>query len=529
MNGSNITGATNSTYSYVPTHGNTIVCVLTSSLPCTNGSPATSNTITMTVNNYFSVSVGIAASANPVCAGASVTYTATPVNGGTAPAPTHGNTIACVLTSSLPCTNGSPATSNTITMTVHDYFNVSVSIAASANPVCAGASVTYTATPVNGGTTPAYQWKVNGNNVTGATNATYSYVPANANTILCVLTSSLPCTNGSPATSNTITMTVHDYFNVSVSIAASANPVCAGASVTYTATPVNGGTTPAYQWKVNGSNVSGATNATYSYVPAHGNSILCILTSSLPCTTGSPATSNTIVMTVHDYFSVSVGIAASANPVCAGASVTYTATPVNGGTTPAYQWKVNGTAVTGATNSVYSYVPTHGNTILCVLTSSLPCTTGSPATSNTITMTVHDYFDVSVGIAASANPICAGASVTYTATPVNGGTTPAYQWKVNGNNVSGATNSTYSYVPTHGNTILCVLTSSLPCTNGNPATSNTITMTVHDYFNVSVSIAASANPVCAGTSVTYTATPVNGGTTPAYQWKVNGTAVTGAT
>ncbi|MCX6268716.1 MAG: hypothetical protein NTW16_15415 [Bacteroidetes bacterium] len=73
---------------------------------------------------------------------------------------------------------------------------------------------------------------------------------------------------------------------------------------------------------------------------------------------------------------------------------------------------------------------------------------------------------------------------------------------MNGNNVSGATNSTYSYVPTNGNTIACILTSSLPCTTGSPATSNTITMTVNNYFNVSVSIAASANPVCAGVSVT---------------------------
>ncbi|MCX6269418.1 MAG: hypothetical protein NTW16_19040, partial [Bacteroidetes bacterium] len=552
VNGNNVSGATNSTYTYVPAHTNTVLCVLTSSLPCTTGSPATSNTITMTVHDYFNVSVGIAASANPVCAGTSVTYTATPVNGGTTPAyqwkvngtavtgatnstysyvPTHTNTILCVLTSSLPCTTGSPATSNTITMTVYDYFNVSVGIVASANPVCAGTSVTYTATPVNGGTTPAYQWKVNGTAVTGATNSVYSYVPTNGNAIQCVLTSSLPCTNGSPAASNTIAMTVYDYFNVSVGIAASANPVCAGASVTYTATPVNGGTTPSYQWKVNGNNVSGATNSTYSYVPTHGNTILCVLTSSLPCTNGNPATSNTITMTVHDYYTVSVSIVAAANPVCAGTSVTYTATPVNGGPTPAYQWKVNGTDVQGATNSTYSYVPTNGNTILCVLTSSLPCRYGSPATSNTITMTVNPLEPVSISIAASDNPVCAGTSVTFTATPTNGGTSPVYQWKVNGTPISGVNNPSYTYVPTNGNAITCSLTSNATCPTGNPATSNTVNMTVNNYSGlvVSVAITASANNVCAGTSITFTATPTNGGTSPGYQWKVNGTAVTGAT
>ncbi|MCX6303625.1 MAG: hypothetical protein NT040_01530 [Bacteroidetes bacterium] len=120
-------------------------------------------------------------------------------------------------------------------------------------------------------------------------------------------------------------------------------------------------------------------------------------------------------------------------------------------------------------------------------------------------MTVNPLLPVSVSIAASAITVCAGTSVTFTATPVNGGTIPAYQWKVNGTSVTGATNSTYAFVPVNGNTITCLLTSNATCTTGNPATSNTVTMTVNPLLPVSVSIAASANTVCAGTSVTFTA------------------------
>ncbi|MCX6269089.1 MAG: hypothetical protein NTW16_17335, partial [Bacteroidetes bacterium] len=338
-----------------------------------------------------------------------------------------------------------------------------------------------TASPTNGGTTPAYQWKVDGTNVTGATNVTYSYVPTTGNTISCVLTSSETCKSGSPATSNTLTMTVNPILPVSVLIAASANPVCAGTSVTYTASPTNGGTTPAYQWKVNGTNVTGATNVTYSYVPANGNAISCVLTSSETCKSGSPATSNILPMTVNPILPVSITIAASANPVCDGLLVTYTATPVNGGVMPMYQWKVNGTIVTGATSSTYSFVPENGNTISCALTSSETCTSGNPATSNTITMTVNSNsgLPVSVSIEASADTVCAGTSVTYTATPTNGGTTPAYQWKVNGIAISGATNSSYTFVPLNGNNVVCILTSSEICPSGNPATSNAVTMTVN--------------------------------------------------
>ena len=47
-------------------------------------------------------------------------------------------------------------------------------------------------------------------------------------------------------------------------------------------------------------------------------------------------------------------------------------------------------------------------------------------------------------------------------------------------------------------------------------------VTVTPGVPVSISISASQNNVCAGTSVTYTAVPTNGGLSPAYQWKVNG-------
>ncbi|MDP2338687.1 MAG: hypothetical protein Q8N05_20005, partial [Bacteroidota bacterium] len=164
-------------------------------------------------------------------------------------------------------------------------------------------------------------------------------------------------------------------------------PVCAGTSVTFTATPTNGGTTPAYQWKVNGL-VAGTNNATYSYTPANTDEVTCVLTSNATCATGNPATSSSVTMIVNPNLPVSVSIGASANPVCAGTSVTFTATPTNGGTTPAYQWKVNG-LVAGTNNATYSYIPTNGDLILVEMTSNATaCLAGSLATSNTVTATV---------------------------------------------------------------------------------------------------------------------------------------------
>jgi uncharacterized protein (TIGR02145 family) len=80
-----------------------------------------------------------------------------------------------------------------------------------------------------------------------------------------------------------------------------------------------------------------------------------------------------------------------------------------------------------------------------------------------------------VAITASSNPFCPGSSVTFTAHPTNGGAAPVYSWKVNGVNV-GTNSTTYSYLPSNGDSIRCVMTSNMACVTGNPASSAEIIM-----------------------------------------------------
>ena len=406
-------------------------------------------------------------------------------------------------------------------MTVNPVLPVSVTIAADVNPICAGATVTFTATPTNGGLTPSYQW-YNGATAVGTNSATYAYVPTNGDIITVVLTSSETCQSGGPATSNAVTMTVNPILPVSVTIAADVNPICAGSTVTFTATPVNGGAAPAYQW-YNGATAVGANSPTYAYVPTNGDAITVVLTSSETCQSGGPATSGPVTMIVNSTAPAGVTIVADANPVCNGTSVNFTATPVNGGTTPAYQWQVNGVN-TGSNSNTFSYSPVNNDGVTVILTSSETCATGNPATSTTLTMTVNPVLPVTVSIVSDANPVCDGTTVNFTATPTNGGATPSYQW-YNGATAVGTNSATYAYIPSNGDIITVVLTSSEICTSGNPATSAGVTMTVNPVLPVSVTIAADVNPICAGSTVTFTATPINGGATPSYQWYNGATAV----
>lgn len=271
--------------------------------------------------------------------------------------------------------------------------------------------------------------------------------------------------------------------SVAIALTAGSEPSCAGVSRTYTATPTNGGTAPTYQWRVNGTNVAGATSATFTTTTlTNGQAVTCVMTSNLAGVTGSPATSNSLTATISATVapSVSIAITTGSNPSCSGASKTFTATPTNGGTTPAYQWKVNGTNV-GTNSATYTTTTlTAGQIVTCVLTSNSACASPTTATSNSITISFSTAVTpaVSIALTAGSNPSASGASVTFTATPTNGGTTPSYQWKVNGANV-GTNAATYTTTTlTNGQIVSCVLTSNASCASPTTATSNSVTMTI---------------------------------------------------
>jgi hypothetical protein len=470
------------------------------------------------------------------CEGSSVTLSTSNIAGYTYQWKRNGINISGATGSSFKTTQsgkyvvevknlGGTSTSAVQDVIVNPVTSASVSINASATTICSGNSVTFTATPVNGGSTPVYQWKRNGNNV-GTNSATYTTSSAsNGDVVTCVMTSNKSCVTGSPATSNSITMKVNAVTTASISIAASANNICQGTSVTFTATPVNGGSSPTYQWRVNGNNV-GTNNPSFSISSLNNNDVVsCVMTSNKECIYGSPATSNTITIKVNAVTTASVSIATSANNICQGTSVTFTATPANGGSSPVYQWRLNGVEV-GTNSSIYtSSSLSNGDIISCSLTSNKECVSGSPATSNSIVMTVNQPSSVSVAISTEQTETCQGTSTTFTAVPVNGGTAPSFQWKRNGSNV-GQNNATYTTTLLSNNDVItCVLTSNQSCVNGSPATSNAIAMDVVQTSTVGISISTKDSIVCHGGSAVYTAMPINEGNLPFYQWKRNGVNV----
>jgi ELWxxDGT repeat protein len=395
---------------------------------------------------------------------------------GTGNAISFGNQLAGTYTIKATDANGTTTNMNGNAIILEGTLPVSVTAAPDQNGVCASTTITFTATPINGGT-PAYQWYKNDEPV-GSDQNTYEFIPDDNDNVYVQLTSSLACVTGNPAMSEVTVMNVFTSLEPGVTITAF-DSVCGGSNVQYFAEPVNGGTTPSYQWFKNNEPV-GANQATYSYVTAWVNEITndnvyVVMTSDLTCVINNLATSDVDTLTVLPRPFVEVSIEADNEIVCDGTPVTITAIPVNGGNNPTYYWNVNDNPVSTTNDSTFTYIPEVNDFVYVMLNSDMPCTMNDPATSNYIYITVNSPLTPSVVISASENPVNEGSPVTFTPTPVNGGT-PAYQWFVNG--ILAGDETPYTYIPEDGDQIYAEMESSLECITASVVVSNTILMDV---------------------------------------------------
>lgn len=196
----------------------------------------------------------------------------------------------------------------------------SIAISASANPSCSTEYVDFVSSYAITGDLIFLEWYINGVSQGIGYGDTFSYIPQNNDVVTCQLTTYESCLGYIELMSNPITMTVNPSYNPAIAISATATNICNGTPVTFTATPVNGGDNPMFQWTKNAVVISGATNSTYTYVPANGDVIHCQLTSGLPCALPDQVTSNAIDLTVQSSVSKS-HVAGAVAPV--SKTVTY--------------------------------------------------------------------------------------------------------------------------------------------------------------------------------------------------------------
>lgn len=292
VNRAAVPGATGTTYtSATLTNGDTVTARVFYPGRC-GPDTSLSNAIVIQRSTTITpdVSIALTAGQNPGCATQTLTFTATPTSGGTAPVYTWqvydgvtyktvagvtGNTyttdslkcnygVRAILTSNLSCASPVKDTSNMISLTCTTLTaTATITQTAGNNPACIGRPVTFTGTGTNPGNAPSYSWRING--VAAGTGTTFTTSTLNnQDTVQMIYTPNNPCVAQSSVPSNKIVVTVLstvDTPTVAVAITKGANPGCGDTLLEFTAATAHAGNA-SYTWYLNGNNV--ATGAVYS-------------------------------------------------------------------------------------------------------------------------------------------------------------------------------------------------------------------------------------------------------------------------
>jgi hypothetical protein len=415
--------------------------------------------------------------------------------------------------------NASPAaTSTSVTLTV--TTTPAISVAPSNQAACIDSPVSFTVTASGGAL--SYQWQrngvnlIDGGNVSGATTATLTLAEAALADTGAAYRVVVNNVCAAPATSAAATLTVNSP--PSITDQPDNLTVCAGSSASFSVTAT--GTALTYQWRKDGSNISGATSSTLTINPA-GTGDAGSYDVVVSGTCSPSATSVAVTLTVNTLPAITSQ--PSSQAVCTGSSASLSVTAT--GTAVTYQWRKAGVNISGATASTLTINPAStGDAGSYDVVVSGTC---SPAvTSSAVTLTVNT--PPAVTSQPSNQTICSGSSASFSVTATGAGLT--YQWQKNGSNISdggnisGATSATLTINPA-GTGDAGSYNAVVSGTCSPEVSSSAATLTVNTAPSISSPPATQA--ICVGSTASFSVTAT--GTALTYQWRKDGSDISGAT
>ncbi|MEO6669860.1 MAG: T9SS type A sorting domain-containing protein [Ferruginibacter sp.] len=437
--------------------------------------------------NVFTVQLSDATGsfANPVTIGSIASVTSSSFNA-TIPlstGPGTGYHIRVVSSSPVVISNDGPELSI--------YGLPSVTIEGFGSPVgppggfCAGVGIFLTANVV--GTVASYQWKLNGSDISGATQSTYHGTVGGDYTVA--------VTNSNGCSVESDIFLAFELSNPQGEITGN-SILCPGGTVLLNANTITG------TWYLNGGEI-----------PDNFSSLLMATTPGdyqwLPHTVSGCSGTISPVFTVTELTTSFTGLASSYSNLAAPGTLvgnptggTFSGPGISGNS-----FDPAAAGVGGPYTITYTYtsLPTPQNPLGCTVTSSQPTTvtSGCIAPLATITPTGPTTF-------------CVGGTVLFNA---NTGTGLSYQWQVDGANIVGSVGS--SFVSTASGSFTVVVTNADGCS----ATSSPVIVTVNPSPVATITPAGPAT-FCGNNSVTLNA---NTGTGFSYQWQIGTVNITGAT
>ncbi len=384
--------------------------------------------------------------------------------------------------------------------------------------VVPGQAVTFTANATGGNAGQIlYSWKVNGATEQCATSTTFTKTFNSEDSYTISLLAHDTQAKLSASSSKTITATYPALQTPSISGAANTY-IVKGASVSYTASGIGGGSgNLSYEWYVN--NVKQSTTSSTFSANTSATGTYTIYFKIVDTTTGATRSTANRVLRIYNPLSTPA-ISASKSHIVKGTSVSFSASGIGGGSgNRRYEWYVNNVkqSATGTTFSYNFPSATTYSVRFKVVDTTIP---SHAVWSNTRTVRSYNTLNTPNVSPSLGSDFLKGSQITFNTSGISGGSgSRRYEWYIN--------NAKQSYT---GTKFVRTFSSAGTYTIKFRVIDNNISglvrersVTVYSRNPLSTpSISASKSYIVKGTSVSFSASGIGGGSgSRRYEWYIN--------
>jgi len=312
-------------------------------------------------------------------------------------------------------------------------------------------TVTNTLADADGMGTVTYQWMADNVNISGATSDKLVLTQAQVGKIITVkasYTDALSTPESKTSSATAAVANVNDAPTGAVTITGTATQKQTLTAVN-TLADVDGMGTVSYQWMENGTNISGATNATLVLGQAQVGKTITVkasYTDGFNKAESKTSTATTAVVNVNDVPTgkpLITGTATQNQVLSVAASGIQ---DLDGMGPVALQWMANGINIAGATGNTFTLTQAQIGKTITVKASYTDGFGKAESVTSDPTVAVVNVNDAPTGTVSITGAGIVGLPLkaTNSLADIDGMGTVSYQWKVGGNDISGATGETYT-------------------------------------------------------------------------------------
>lgn len=369
--------------------------------------------------------------------------------------------------------------------------------------------------------TYAYQWYRSGALIIGATNSTYTLVGADDNAQMSCAVTATDDEGSRVAFSNAVGPVLGAPLNLTAPVLSGTEAVGEELSVTDGTWQGQATITFAYQWRRDGSNISGATSSTYTLVADDYDTVIdCVVTATNSLDSASADSNDTgAIAGLAPTNDTAPSISGSDG---LGDTLTRTAGSWSGTPTPSVsgQWRRNGVAIPSETGATYTIVAADSGADIDYIETATNAEGSATADSNDITTQTFTAPTNDVAPSITGNdPATIDDVLTRVEGTWSGNPTPVLTGEWYRNNVAtGETGSTYTVTAADDNSFIFYRETATNAIGS--ASADSAAVTVEDFTVPAITgVPTIAGTEEVGETLTATAAAVTGNPTPVRTWQ----------